>query len=210
MAPSASQALSILRDPSLFQWYLIPFLLVVVHMYFQEIGQKNWKVIFAGLAFWGIEWNAELINAVYFFVSGYAPLWATPGDTAYQILIGLNIEISFMFLIMGIAAVKVLPDDKKMKILGLPNRLVIAGVLAVCCILVEAVLNAIGVLTWEYWYWSSRFPVFLFLLGYFPLFVVSYWVYDMNSVKKQAAVTLGIYCMDAVWILLFGVMAKWI
>jgi hypothetical protein len=42
------------------------------------------------------------------------------GDTAYLILIGLNIEIRFMFAIMGVAATLALPEDRKIKILGVP------------------------------------------------------------------------------------------
>ncbi|MBV1921749.1 MAG: hypothetical protein KUG73_13810 [Pseudomonadales bacterium] len=63
--------------------------------------------------------------------SNFAPMWAAPGgDTAYLILIGLNIEISFMFAITGIAATLAIPKDKHAKILGLNNRLVFASVMS--------------------------------------------------------------------------------
>mgnify|MGYP000496678947 CR=1 FL=1 len=210
MAPSASQALSILRDSSLFQWYLIPFLLVLIHILFTEIGKKNWPLICGALAFWGMEWHAEIWNAVVFRISGYAPLWGTPGDTAYQILIGLNIEISMMFFIMGFAAVRVLPEERSMKIAGLPNRPLIAAVMAALCIAVEAVLNGIGALTWEYWWWGAKFPVLLFLVAYWPLFLVAYRVYDMGTGRSRAITLAAIYGFDAVLIVIFGVLLKWI
>ncbi len=210
MALSASRALSILRDPSYFQWYLIPFLLVLIHILFTEIGKKNWPVICGALAFWGMEWHAELWNAVFFRISGYAPLWGTPGTTAYQILIGLNIEISMMFFIMGFAAVRVLPDDRFVKIAGIPNRTAIAAILAALCILVEAVLNCIGALTWEYWWWGARFPFLLFLVAYWPLFLVAYRVYDMKTRRSRIVALSALYGFNALLILVFGVVLKWI
>ena len=49
-AQSALQALSILRDPSQFQWYVIPLLLVIIYIYSMEAAKKNWSLFFAGLA----------------------------------------------------------------------------------------------------------------------------------------------------------------
>jgi len=49
---SALQALSILRDGSQFQWYVIPLFALVVYVYAVEIERQNWSLVFAGLAFW--------------------------------------------------------------------------------------------------------------------------------------------------------------
>lgn len=57
---SAQQALSILRDPSNFQWYVIPFLLIVIYIDHDQIGRGNWSVVFAGLALWGMDWFNEI------------------------------------------------------------------------------------------------------------------------------------------------------
>ena len=54
MTESAQQALSILRDGGQFQWYVIPLFAVVVYIYANEVEKKNWNLIFAGLAFWGM------------------------------------------------------------------------------------------------------------------------------------------------------------
>ena len=54
---SAARALSILRDPQQFQWYVIPFFALVVYVYANEIERRNWDLVFAGLAFWGMDWT---------------------------------------------------------------------------------------------------------------------------------------------------------
>ncbi len=210
MTESAAQALAILRDPSYFQWYIVPILVITLYIYFVEIGDQNWNVLFAGLALWGMDWLNEIANSLIFHFTGYAPLWAAPGDTAYLILIGLNIEICLMFLIMGVATARVLPADKKMKILGVPNRAFLAVTFAITAVIVEIVLNAWGALTWDYSWWSASNPILIFLFGYLTFFIVSYWVHDMPTIK-QKAITVGvIYGIAIVSLILFGVVLGWI
>jgi RsiW-degrading membrane proteinase PrsW (M82 family) len=60
LTESATQALSILRDASLFQWYVIPIFALVVYVYSVEIERRNWNLVFAGLAFWGMDWINEI------------------------------------------------------------------------------------------------------------------------------------------------------
>jgi len=210
MSESATQALLILRDPAQFQWYVVPFLLVVIYIYSVEIGRKSWNVVFAGLALWGMDWFNEIWNALVLHFTQYAPVWGTPGKTAYLILVGLNIEISFMFLIMGVAVVQTLPEDKQMKILGVPNRALFAIGYSVLAVLVEFFLNHVGALTWDYPWWSMRAPWLIFLLGYLPFFVVAFWVYDMETVRKRAVTVGTIWGIDAVCLVIFGVILKWI
>ena len=61
---SAQQALSILRDGSQFQWHVIPLLLLVLYVYANEIERRNWNVVFAGLALFGMDWFNEIWNAL--------------------------------------------------------------------------------------------------------------------------------------------------
>jgi len=168
---SASQALSILRDGSQFQWYVIPLFALVVYVYAVEIERQNWSLIFAGLAFWGMDWFNEIWNGLVFHFNGYAPVWGAPGKTAYLILIGLNIEICFMFFIAGIAFSKMLPRDKRRKIAGIPNRLVFAVAGSLFCVFVEVLLNAVGALTWNYSWWDANSPWLIFLIGYLTFFL---------------------------------------
>jgi hypothetical protein len=209
-AESASQALSILRDGSLFQWYVIPLFALVVYVYTVEIERRNWDLLFAGLAFWGMDWFNEIWNALVFYFTNYAPVWGAPGRTAYLILIGLNIEITFMFAIAGITFGKMLPPDKKLRILGIPNRIALAVAGAAFCVFVEILLNSVGALTWEYPWWSATAPWLIFLFGYLTFFLVSFWVHDMERIRSKAIAVGVIFAVDLAAILVFGVILRWI
>lgn len=207
---SASQALAILRDPSQFQWYIIPLLLIVIYIYSVELSKKNWSIFFAGLALWGMDWFNEIWNALVFHFTQYAPVWGAPGETAYLILIGLNIEITLMFAIMGIAAAYALPKDRTLKIFGLPNRIVYAVGFTIAAVIVEMILNAIGALTWEYSWWNISAPWLIFLIGYLYFFLVSFWVYDMESVRKKATTVGIILGFDLLCLIVFAGFLGWI
>jgi hypothetical protein len=207
---SAAQALSILRDGSLFQWYVITLFALTVYVYANEIEKRNWSLVFAGLAFWGMDWFNEIWNGLVFHFTQYAPVWGAPGKTAYLILIGLNIEITFMFAIAGVAFSKMLPADKKMKILGIPNRIFMAIVGAAFCVLVEILLHSVGALTWDYPWWNVGAPWLIFLFGYLTFFLVSYWVYDMPTVRQKLTVVGVIFAVDILGLLIFGVALHWI
>jgi len=207
---SAAQALRILRDVSLFQWYVIPLFALVVYVYAVEIERKNWSLVLAGLAYWGMDWFNEIWNALVFHSTGYAPVWGAPGQTAYLILIGLNIEICFMFAIAGITFAKMLPADKRLRILGIPNRLLFAILGSAFCVFVEILLNSAGALTWDYAWWNVGAPWLIFLIGYLPFFLVSFWVFDMESVKQRLAVVGLIYAVDIIGLVLFGAILRWI
>jgi hypothetical protein len=204
------RALKILRDSSHFQWHVIPFLMLVFYIYATEVERKNWNVVFAGLAFWGMDWFNEIWNGLVFHFTQYAPVWGTPGGSAYVILIGLNIEICFMFAFMGIIAAKTLPADKHQRILGLPNRVFIAVCGSAFCVAVEYLLNAIGALTWDYWWWNVRTPWLIFVFGYLTFYVVSFWVYDMPTVRKKAMTVGAIFAFDIACLVVFAGMLKWI
>ncbi len=207
---AAQEALSILRDGSQFQWYVIPLFALVVYVYASEIERKNWSLVFAGLAFWGMDWFNEVWNSLVFHFTDYAPVWGAPSDTAFLIFIGLNIEICFMFAIAGIGFCKTLPEDKNLKILGIPNRLFIAIVGSAFCVFVEILLNMVNALTWDYPWWNVKAPWLIFLLGYLPFFLTSFKVFDMDDVRKQAIVVGSIFALDIVCILVFGVILGWI
>lgn len=205
IAESALQAQTLLRDTSHFSWYVIPMLIIVFYVYFQEAERGNWSRILAALAFWGMDWFNEIWNSLVFHFSEFAPIWAAPGgDTAYLILIGLNIEISFMFAITGIAATLAIPKDKHAKILGLNNRIVFASVMSACSVAVEVLLNSIGALTWEWSFWNAKYPYLIFLFGYMTFYLVCYWVYDMESRKKQITVVSSIFIFDILGLGIFG------
>ena len=208
--PDSVQALKILRDGSQFQWYVIPLLAIVLYVYAVEIERRNWDVLFAGLALWGMDWFNETWNALVFHGTQHAPVWAAPGKTAYLILIGLNIEICSMFAVAGVVFAKMLPRDQRAKLLGLPNRWVLAAGMSAFCVFVEVLLHAVGALTWDYSWWNARAPWLIFLVGYFPFFVVAFWVHDLAGVSKKALTVGVIYLVDIVGLVLFGWILGWI
>ena len=207
---SASQAMAILRNPATFQWYVITLFALCVYVYAVEIERRNWSLIFAGLAFWGMDWFNEIWNGLVFHFTNYAPVWGAPGQTAYLILIGLNIEICFMFAIAGVTFSKMLPPDKSLKILGLPNRLVFAILGSIFCVIVELLLNAAGALTWDYSWWNVGAPWLIFLIGYLPFFLVSFWVFDMPTVRQKAITVGSILGFDLICLILFAGILHWI
>ena len=191
MMPStySQQALEILRRPELtFQWYIIPFLLIVIFIYSNEISKGELSTVFAGLGLWGQDLINETINGLVFHFSQFAPIWGAPGKTAWLLMMGLNIEITFMFAIMGRGAVKLLPKDKHAKVLGINNRLFYAIVNSILSVAVECWLNHVNALTWEYSWWNAKFPYLIFLFGYLPFYLMCFYVYDIESSKKQIKV----------------------
>ena len=207
---AALRAMAILRDRSTFEWHVIPLLLLVLYVYANEIERRNWNVIFAGLALWAADWFNEIWNALLFHVTQHAPAWAATGGTAYLLLIGLNVEISLMFAIMGIVVAKTLPADPARRIVGIPNRWFVALAASTACVLIEIGLNAVGALTWDYWWWNARAPWLIFLVGYLWFFAFAFWVHDLPSVRQQMRVVSAALAIDAALLALFGGVLEWI
>lgn len=210
MTESAMRALAILRDGSHFQWYVIPLLSFVFYVYTVEAEKRNWNLILAGLAFWGMDWFNEIWNGLVLHFSGYAPVWGEPGPTAYLILVGLNIETMFMFSVAGIIWTKMLLPDHKAKILGINNRWFVAFAGSGFCVFVEYLLNSIGALTWEYPWWNRAAPYLIFLFGYLTFFIVAFWVYDMRKMQHKAIAVGVIWAFDIIALIVFLGLLKWI
>jgi hypothetical protein len=210
MTESASQALAILRDGSQFQWYVVALLAFVFYVYTVEVEKRNWSLVLAGLAFWGMDWFNEISNGLVMHFTGYAPVWGAPGKTAYLILIGLNIEIMFMFAVSGIIWTKMLLPDKKAKILGLPNRWVVAIAGSAFCVFVEYLLNGVGALTWDYPWWNRSALWLIFLFGYLTFFVVAFWVHDMKTLKAKLIAVGTIWAVVIASLILFIPILHWI
>jgi hypothetical protein len=210
MTEASRQALEILRDTSLFQWYVVPLFALAVYVYAVEIERRNWSIVLAGLAFFGMDLFNETWNALVLHFTDRSAVWTTPGDTAYLILVGLTIEISFMFAVAGVAFVKLLPADKNMKILGIPNRWFFAVVNSVFCVFVEVLLNRAGALVWAYPWWNFPNVWLIVLFGYLPFMAVAFWVYDMERIRNKITVVSALYAVDLAAIIFFGVLLGWI
>src|SRR3972149_11274993 len=209
MTEASQQALRILRDADLFQWYVVPLFALVVYVYAVEVERRNWSIVFAGLAFYGMDLFNETWNALILHFTDRSAVWTAPGETAYLILVGLNIEITFMFAVAGVAFVKMLPADKSLRILGIPNRWFFAVANSILCVFVEVLLNKAGALVWEYPWWDFPNVGLIVLFGYLPFMVVSFWVYDMERIRNKIATVAAIYAVDLTAIILFASVLGW-
>jgi hypothetical protein len=210
LTESALKALSILRDPDQFKWYVIPLLSFIFYVYVVETEKRNWSLVLAGLAFWGMDWFNEIWNSLVLHFTDYAPVWGAPGDTAFLILVGLNIEIMFMFAVSGIIWTKMLPPDKKTRILGIPNRWFVAIAGSVFCVFIEYLLHGANALTWDYTWWNRDTPWLIFLFGYLTFFVVAFWVFDMKTMKSRLITVGTIWAVDILALVVFIPILGWI
>ncbi|MHB8139083.1 MAG: hypothetical protein ACYDGO_11955 [Smithellaceae bacterium] len=199
------QALNILRSPDNFQWYVIPLLALVMYVYTNEISNKNWRGIAAGLSLYLVHWFYEILNALIQHGSGHA-LWTVPTGTSFLILIGVGIELSLMFSIAGLVLSKVLPEDPHQKILGINNRIFFAVVNAALFSIIEIFLAETPSFHWVYDWWGAL-PVFITV--YIPFFVVSFLCYDWKP-KKQCIVIVSLFVLDLLMMIIFAGILKWI
>jgi hypothetical protein len=196
------QAERLVRDPSLFKWYAVALLAFVIYAYANEVERGRYDIVAAGLALWMADWFNEIINALVLQASNTAPLWATTGPTAYQFLVGLNVEISFMFALAGIVYVKLLT--------AIPNRFVLALGLSIVSVAVELFLHASGTFHWHYWWWNvASFPVIV-VFGYLWFYLYAAWVYDAPTPRKRWTRVGGLAAINVVMALVFGVGLGWL
>jgi len=208
--PFTRQAEHMLRHAGQFDWSTVTLLALVVYVYAVEIERANWDAVLAGLAFWLMDWLNEIVNALVLHFNGHAALWTVTGRSSYVILIGLTIEISLFFAINGVIFAKLLPRDRTMRILGIPNRWFLAIFLSLVSVGVELLLHADGVFHWYYWWWNvASFPVIV-VFGYLTFYVVAFTVHDMRSRTRQIAAVTGLAALDLVAGLVFGLVLGWI
>lgn len=194
---ATAEALAILRDPTQFRWDVIFMLVVVLFIYFTELGKKNWKGIVGGLTLYGIHWFVEIINAWIQNFSGHA-LWTVTGGTGYLIFVGVGIELSLMFSIAGLATTRLLPEDKKEKILGINVRLFMGLFNAALASIIEIFLVTTGYFVWVHTWWNAL-TVFLFV--YIPFFCGATYAYYWQP-KTQKIVLGAIWGIDLLLILI--------
>ncbi|MDW5597477.1 hypothetical protein VSS74_24220 [Conexibacter stalactiti] len=194
-----------LRDTSSFQWSTVTLLGLVTYVYSVEIERRRWDVVLAGLAFWLMDGFNEIANSVILHATDRSALWTVTGHTSYLILIGLTIEISFLFLISGVAFVKQLPADPKQKVLGVNNRLLFVFLSSLFCVGVELLLHATGWFHWEYWFWNTPFIPLIVVFGYMTFFGIAAWVYDMGrDHRRQLRVVGTLAAIDLAGVAVFG------
>lgn len=204
-AEVTQQALSILRSGNPFQWYVITLLALVIYVYASEISNRNWKGVAAGLALYGVHWFYEILNALIQHFTGNA-LWTVPAGTAFLLLVGVGVELSLMFAIAGLVMSKLLPSDPKLKILGINNRLLFAIGNAAFFSIFEIFLAKTPAFAWVYPWWGAL-PVFVTV--YIPFFLAAFYCYDWQP-RRQARFIATMFAVDAVTLILFAGILKWI
>lgn len=104
------QAMQCPSDPVFgLKWYIVPLFVIWLFLIVNEIRQKRFSVVFGAAAFWLWDVFNETWNAMVYATTGQ-PVWGTTaaGGSALQILVGYNIEISFMFFILGMLTCKLI------------------------------------------------------------------------------------------------------
>src|SRR3954447_1600741 len=210
VAASAAKAEHLLRDSSQFKWYTVTLLVLVMYVYAVEVERGRWDIVCAGLVFWFADWFNEIVNALIFHFSHRAPLWSVTGSTSYLILIGLCIEICFMFAIGGIVYAKVLPPDPATRLFGMPNRLAIGLGFSITAVIVEVLLHATGFFNWDYWWWNWPCVPLIVVFGYLTFFMTSAYVFDLRDTRRQARVVGAMATAVGAMLFLFGPILDWI
>lgn len=197
MTDATIRALDGLRDLSMLKWYAIPLLAIVAYIYAREISEArkthDWNAVFCGLTIFGVDFFNETWNGWVMVLSGRSAFWTAPGDTALRTMVGWNIEIMFMFSIIGIVFYRCLNPGKEIKVFGIPEKWVAAVLTSAFCVFVECLLNMRGHLVWEYAFWERSFNgvILIFLIGYFHFFCAAIFVMWLKKTQSKL-VTIGI------------------
>jgi len=85
-------------------WYIVPIFVILFYAVWKNIRAGRYSVVLGGFAFWLWDVFNETWNSMVYATTGQ-PVWGTTsaGNSALQILVGYNIEISFMFMFLGMA-----------------------------------------------------------------------------------------------------------
>ena len=192
----------VVRSTENFNWTFIFILAVVFYVYWTEIQKKNFDVVFAGLALYGVHWMYEIVNAIIGKIWGY-PLWTVSNaSTTFILLKGVCWELSMMFALAGIISFKMLPDDRSKRYFtkggtrkGISCKFVGAIEMALLFALFESFLAGTdnGSFLWVYKWWGVL-PVFI--TTYVPFFLASNYVPDMEP-KKRRRFLIGLWGLVA-------------
>jgi len=207
---TAQRAFEQLRNPGMFEWHIVFFLMVLWYVYAVEIGRGRWDVVAAGLAVWLADWINEILNSFVLAWTGVHALWIETGPTAYQLLVGLNIETTMLFLLFGVVYAKLLPADRSARIAGINSRWFWAINLSVGAVATELVLNRWGVLNWHWWFWDVPWGIpLIFVFGYLWFFLAAAWAHDATS-EAQRWRRVGTLAGTALVLAAIGGFAGWL
>ena len=209
MTEASQRALEILRQIDNFQWYLVPMIAFVGYIYLTEVENKNWSAVYCGIILSAFELIWEMVNGMILHFTEVAPLWATPGNTAYLLYIGLPIEIYLFFLVGGLLLIKALPADKNLKIAGIPNRIALPLAGAAMAVVGEVALYKGGVLAWHYWFW--KWPhVYVIFINYCLPSLTLVWIHDNLGSKTKIKLIIGLSVAAVICHIIFAEVLGWV
>ncbi len=195
------QAFDHLRDLSTIKWYVIPLFSIVLYIYTVEIKNArqsgNWNAVFAGLTLFAMDFINETWNGWVYHFTNYSAVWTVPGETGLRTMLGWNIEIMFMFALAGIVYYHTLTENRRLKILGIPEGWFWAIAYSAFAVFVECLLNIGNHLIWSYEYWNLSFKGIwlIFFFGYFHFYVVTYLVIAMKSNRAKVLTITALFAV---------------
>lgn len=167
----------VVRSTDNFNWSTIFMLAIVVFIYWDVVYKKEYKMLIAGISLYSVHWLCEICNALIAKIFGY-PLWAVTNDsTSYILLIGVSVELSFMFAIAGMVAWRMLQSIKKEKVLGLPAKWFVVISMSILFSLIEIFLHSTGKFIWVYPWWGA---LLVCVTVYVPFFIAAIFVPDAS------------------------------
>jgi hypothetical protein len=194
MTAATTKALEGLRDLSTMQWYAIPILAIVFYIYTKEMKAAreggDWNPLFAAVAIFGADFLNESWNGWVLVLTGRSALWTAPGPTALRTTVGWNLEIMFMFALLGFVFYHSLSRKPKAKLLGIPEAWFFALLYTAVCVFVECCLNAAGILVWDYPFWSRSLGGVwsIFIVGYFWFFAWAIFTITRKTTRAKVLV----------------------
>ncbi len=215
MTDATLKAFDGLRDLSMLKWYVIPLMSFVFYVYTKEIKDArqtgNWNAVLAGLTILGVDFFNETWNSWVMVISGRSAFWTAPGDTALRVFVGWNIEIIFMFSIMGIVFYHSFDEDPESKLFGIPEMWAWAIGYSAFSVFIECFLNLGGHLVWEYSFWERSFKGvwLIFFFGYFHFFCAAIFVITRKTLKAKIIIIGIIYLVPTIMNILGLGLFKW-
>jgi hypothetical protein len=203
------QVLQILRSPENLQWHVVPLIALVMYIYNSELEKKRHGEVLLGIYFFATSGVVlEIVNALVLHWSGRSALWTTPGNSAFVIYAGWNVEILFLAAIGGLTVLKGLPE-KEGRILGAPNRAILPLLWAVGAVFIEVLLNRGGLLVWEYSHW--RWPNVYFMVIWWAVpYYILLWLHDNLSLGAKRKLAVASVVFAAGCHLLFASLLGWV
>jgi hypothetical protein len=194
MTEATKRALEGLRDLSTIQWYAVSLLAIVFYIYTMEIKRarkgSGWDAIVSAAAVFGADFLNESWNGWVLALTGRAALWTAPGPTALRTTVGWNLEIMFMFALLGLVFYHSLSRKPGAAFFGIPEAWFYAIAYSLVCVAVECVLNAAGLLVWEYPFWNRSLGgvIPVFFVGYFWFFAWAILALSRKTTRAKMAV----------------------